>query len=196
MKSLPRVVLLGDSIRGTYQAPVAERLAGRAEVVGPSVNGEFSARTLEKLDQWLAELGTPDVVHWNNGLHDVGHNLQRSPIQFPLPVYVANLEAILRRLRSTGAAIIWATTTPLHPNRVYPDPNWSWRQSEIDAYNQAALKLMHREAICVNDLASLVLDDLDSYLVSDGIHLTDRGIQQCADAVAASVTSLLPRFLA
>jgi hypothetical protein len=186
--------LLGDSIRGTYQPRVTELLAGQAEVVGPSENCQFSAHTLASLDKWLTELGTPDIVHWNNGLHDVGHNLQRKPIQFPLPVYVANLAAIVRRLKMMKARIIWATTTPAHPKYVYPDPNWFWRPSEIDAYNQAALALMRREAIMVNDLSSLVATDLDGCLVSDGIHLTDFGIQRCADAVASSVSSLLCRM--
>ena len=39
---LPKVMLLGDSIRLSYQPLVAERLAGKAEVVGPQINGQFA----------------------------------------------------------------------------------------------------------------------------------------------------------
>ena len=71
---LPRVMLLGDSIRMSYQPLVAELLAGRAEVFGPRVNGRFALFTLTSIPDWIAEFGRPDLVHWNNGIHDAGYN--------------------------------------------------------------------------------------------------------------------------
>ena len=44
MSDLPRVLLLGDSIRMSYQPHVAELLAGRAVVVGPADNCQYSFR--------------------------------------------------------------------------------------------------------------------------------------------------------
>ena len=91
MSETPRVLLLGDSIRMSYQPIVAEKMQGRAEVVGPADNCQFSLYTLSSLDRWIATLGQPDVVHWNNGLHDIGHNPNRAPVQFPSGSYIPAL---------------------------------------------------------------------------------------------------------
>ncbi len=49
MNDLPKVLLLGDSIRMSYQPLVAEILTGRAEVVGPADNCQFALYTLSSL---------------------------------------------------------------------------------------------------------------------------------------------------
>ena len=192
MGTTPRVLLLGDSIRMSYQPRVTELLSGRAEVVGPAENCQFSAFTLEALDRWLAEIGQPDIVHWNNGLHDVGHNPDRSPVQYPLDAYLANLRAILARLRDTEAAVIWATMTPVHPNRPFVTTEWWWRNEEIDAYNAAARELMCTEGVPVNDLHAIVASDCNQYLAADMLHLSEAGVHRCAAAVFDAV---MDRFL-
>src|SRR5437868_7094599 len=63
---LPRVLLLGDSIRLGYAPLVAKKLAGKAEVHSPAENGGDTANTLKLLDRWLAD-GKPLVVHINCG---------------------------------------------------------------------------------------------------------------------------------
>ena len=60
MASIPRVMLIGDSIRMSYQPHVARLLEGKAEVVGPKGNCAHSAVTLEFLDQWVEDLGRPE----------------------------------------------------------------------------------------------------------------------------------------
>ena len=110
MRNRPRVLLLGDSIRGSYQPLVAKLMADRAEVVGPDENGRFAAYTHSRLAGWLAELGHPDIVHWNNGLWDCGHWCEREPKQIPLDEYVATLRQILDDLRALTRSIIWATS--------------------------------------------------------------------------------------
>ena len=95
---LPRVLLLGDSIRQGkrgYQPLVRDLLKGSAEVVGPEVNCGTSAQTLAMLPEWLAQFGKPDVVHWNNGLHDSAHMPPRDPVQYTVEAYVETLKAIL-----------------------------------------------------------------------------------------------------
>ena len=191
MSGPKKALLLGDSIRMSYQPLVARMLAGRAEVVGPAENCQFSAHTLASLDGWLAELGRPDIVHWNNGIHDVGHNPDRSPVQYPLDIYVANLGEILRKLRQTGAQVIWATMTPVHPDRPFLDTQWSWRNEEIARYNEEALKLMEAEGVPVNDLHAIVAPDCGRYLAEDMLHLSDEGVQKCAQAVARAIENLL-----
>lgn len=178
-----RILLLGDSIRGNYQPHVARLLDGKAEVVGPDDNCQYSLYTLSSLDTWVGELGQPDVVHWNNGLHDVGHNPNRSPVQIPVEMYRDNLAFILNRLKAITPRIVWATTTPVHPLRPFRDSEWSWRNEEIDLYNAAALALMDQNGVQVNDLHKLVWNNMETFLSEDQLHLSEAGKEACARAV-------------
>ena len=187
----PKVLLLGDSIRMSYQARVAGLLEGAAEVAGPADNCQYSLFTLSSLGRWVAELGRPAAVHWNNGLHDIGHNPNRAPVQMPLEVYRANLGHILRELRHLTPRIVWATSTPVHPERPFRDNTWSWRNEEIGRYNEAALELMGAEGVPVNDLHALVAGNVGEYLAEDQLHLSEAGQAACAAAVAAAVRPLL-----
>lgn len=186
-RSKAKVLLLGDSIRISYQPLVAQKLRTEATVVGPAENGQYSLYTLSCLERWLGALGAPDVVHWNNGLHDAGHNPQRSPRQIPLEMYCANLEFVLQRLRQTNARVIWATTTPVHPDAPFVSTRWAWRNEEIDEYNRAALALMQQHGVAVNDLHSIVAADPDELLCEDQLHLSEAGKARCAEAVADAV---------
>jgi lysophospholipase L1-like esterase len=187
----PKVLLLGDSIRLSYQAIVAKKLAAKAEVVGPDENCQYSLYTLSSLDRWIQRLGKPDIVHWNNGLHDVGHNSDRNPVQIPLDMYVANLRSILQHLKATTPRVVWATITPVQLDDVVRVSSWSFRNEEIDRYNRAALKLMREQAVTVDDLHSLVLAHRHEYFSADHIHMNSAGQESCADAVAKSVARFL-----
>ena len=191
MSETPRVLLLGDSIRMSYQPIVAEKMQGRAEVVGPADNCQFSLYTLSSLDRWIATLGQPDVVHWNNGLHDIGHNPNRAPVQFPIEMYRANIELILKRLKAMTPYIIWATSTPVHPDRPFRNDQWAWRNEEIDRYNQAAIDLMKTYDVPIDDLHALVYGNIDAYLSDDQLHLSEAGQKACADAVIGAVMPYL-----
>ncbi len=183
MSSLPKVLLLGDSIRQSYQPFVRAKLSGKAEVVGPEDNCQFSLYTLVSLAKWVEALGEPQIVHWNNGLHDCGHCPGRRPIQMPLEVYIGNLEFILQDLQKITSKIIWATSTPTHPERPFYDDAWAWRNEEIDQYNLAASELMNKNNVPINDLHGVIQNNIDEYFIEDQVHLNEAGQKACADAV-------------
>ena len=191
MPDIPRVLLLGDSIRMSYQPHVAKLLDGKADVVGPADNCQYSLYTLSSLDRWIGELGKPDIVHWNNGIHDSGHNPARSPVQIPIDMYRANLEFILNRLIALTPRVVWATITPVHPDRLFIKTEWAWRNEEIDQYNKVASGLMTSRGIPVNDLHTLVWNNVSGLLSEDQLHLSEDGQNACADAVAHCVLPLL-----
>ena len=191
MPALPRLLLLGDSIRMSYQPFVIDLLKDRAHVVGPAENCQTSGNTLARIDGWLKELGAPDVVHWNNGLWDVGHNPERDPVQFPVETYIDNLRAILDKLQATGAKIIWATTTPVHPDRPWKDTGWSWCNQEINRYNTEARDMMRAEGISIDDLHGIVNAQPDKHLDEDKLHLSNAGRRACAEAVVKAVEEYL-----
>lgn len=193
MPKLPKVLLLGDSIRMSYQPHVARLLSDRAEVVGPADNCQYSLYTLSSLDGWITALGKPDIVHWNNGIHDSGHNPARSPIQIPIDVYRTNLESILDRLTALTPNVIWATITPVHPDRPFRETEWAWRNEEIDQYNEVARTLIESRGVLINDLHTLVWNNVSEFLSEDQLHLSDSGQEVCARAVVDCVaTFLLP----
>ena len=191
MHNRPRVLLLGDSICGSYQPLVAKLMADRADVVGPDENGRFAAYTHSRLAGWLAELGQPDIVHWNNGLWDCGHWCEREPKQIPLDEYVATLRQILDDLRTLTRSIIWATITPIHEDRIADQYGFNWTNEEIDTYNAAALAVMTAEGVAVNDLHAVVKDNVAENLAEDLLHLSERGQQRCAAAVAAAIDRMM-----
>jgi len=187
MTDKPRILLLGDSIRMSYQPFVAELLQDRAEVVGPADNCQYSLFTLSSLDRWFGQLGQPDIVHWNNGIHDCGHNPNRSPVQIPLEMYRANLELILKRLREITPKVIWATSTPVYPGRPFRDDQWSWRNEEIDRYNEVSTQLMRDSQVPIDDLHKIVWEHIDDYLAEDQLHLSEAGQQACARAAVEAI---------
>lgn len=163
----------------------------QAEVVGPADNCQYTAYTLAGLDKWIAQLGKPDIIHWNIGLHDAGHNPKRSPAQIPIGIYRANLDLIFKRFRDITPHLIWATTTPVHPDRPFRDDQWSWRNEEIDRYNKIALELMEANNVAVNNLHALVRANAGKFLAQDQLHLSEDGQKACARAVAESISPFL-----
>ena len=194
MSGVPRVLLLGDSIRMSYQPHVANLLDGKAEVVGPEDNCQYSLYTLSSLGRWIESLGKPDIVHWNNGIHDVGHNPVRSPIQIPIDMYRANLEFILEQLLEFTPRVIWATSTPVHPDRPFLDIGWAWHNEEIDKYNAVARELMESRGVPINDLHTLVWANPSGFLAEDQLHLSEAGQKACAHAVADRISTMLKPF--
>ena len=114
---LPRMVLVGDSIRLGYAPGVAARLAGKAVVISPAENGGDSANVLTHLNEWVLRQ-KPDVVHLNCGLHDLKRAKKDGHHQIEMDRYADNLRRIVARIREgTDAALVFADTTPILDDR-------------------------------------------------------------------------------
>lgn len=191
------VLLLGDSIRISYQPIVAGLLAPCADIYGTmDENNTFSLYTLTRLERWIRTLGlddkTIDVVHWNNGIHDCGVNPNRRPAQFSVEDYAGNLRLIIGVLRKYDVKqIIFATTTPAHDSYPQYTDKWSWKPEYFTIYNAAACKVMEEEGIPVNDLYSIVNADQDRFLADDKLHLSIDGKLACSGAVAKMIKKYL-----
>ncbi|MBL1213149.1 MAG: SGNH/GDSL hydrolase family protein [Ignavibacteriae bacterium] len=188
---MKNIWLLGDSIRLSYQPLVKANLKNKANIKGPSDNCRYSLYTLSSFESWLEELGTPDIIHWNNGLWDVGHDSLRAPEQFSITDYVKNLEFLIQKFKALDSKIIWASTTPVKTYKPADKEQWKWYNSEIAAYNNAAKTLMNNYSIPINDLHTLVNSDVNKYICEDRLHLSKAGIRLCADAV----TKLILKFI-
>ncbi len=185
---LPRVLLLGDSIRLGYAPIVAKRLAGIAEVISPKENGGDSTNTRKMLDQWLEE-GKPVIVHFNCGLHDLKVDKKENNFQVRPDEYERNLRAIVERLRKGTKVLprlIFATTTPIIDDRhATRKGDFERFDADVKSYNEHAEKVVLELDIPVNDLYRIVQDgDPAKLLVADGTHYTPAGYERLADAVA------------
>ena len=186
-----KVVLIGDSIRMGYQPLVAEKCK-EADVWGPAVNGRHSVWALGNFGEWVTNQ-KPDIVHVNFGIHDASL-YPDGEHQIILAQYRLCLQRFINGVKELGKTqMIWASTTPLYtPEQGVPQAQWKIRtEAEIDKYNAAALEIVQKEQLPVNDLHDVILrNDFARCLREDGCHMTEFGNEVLSDAVVAAIRSL------
>lgn len=188
-QELPRVVLIGDSIRLGYAPIVARKLEGRARVISVEQNGGDSSRVRANLEEWALAI-RPDIVHFNAGLHDLKLLKATNQHQVPLDQYRENLRDIAGRLqRATAARIIFAATTPIIDARhAARQANFDRLEADVRRYNGAAAGVMREAGIPINDLHWVVeRAGAERVLLKDGTHYTAEGYELLASAVADSI---------
>jgi dienelactone hydrolase/lysophospholipase L1-like esterase len=185
---VPRVLLLGDSIRLGYAPLVAKKLDGVAEVVHHKENGGDTATTLKNLDKWLEGV-KPTVVHFNCGLHDLKFGKKANAHQVPIDDYEKNLRAIVARLKEVTPHVVFATTTPILDDRhAQRKGDFDRFDKDVTAYNERAVKVMLELGVPVDDLNRIVRDGGAGELIGkDGTHYTPAGSERLADAVTDCV---------
>lgn len=192
-ETLPEVVLLGDSIRMSYQAGVKKRLDGIARIWSPEDNCRDTVYTLDSLDRWL-EGRDPAVIHINCGLHDMWLD-DAGERRHSVAVYAANLRKILLRLREkTGATIILALTTPVNEtNQASSGYGRVVRyEKDIPRYNEAAKQLARELHIPIDDLYTpLFQADIETSIGKDGVHLSAKGVDIAEENVANCIRNEL-----
>ena len=199
--NLPHALIIGDSISMGYTPVLQGMLFGKATITRPPnqnggwINCEGTKRGVAMIDEWL-KLGTFDVIHFNFGLHDMKHvhpetgrnsNDPSHPQQSNLAEYEHNLRDIVRKLRSTGTKLIFATTTP------YPDkPGGPLRRADQPAkYNAVASKIMEENDVAINDLHGFVLPRMDELLLPNNVHFRPTANLELAQQVANKILGAL-----
>ncbi len=193
--ALPNILLIGDSISGGYQKQVKRSLQDKANVVKNEGNAEWTGTGLKKIDSYLGDTKW-DIIHFNWGLWDIYgwpyYDEDRSP-----EAYAKRLDKLVTRMEKTGAKLIWATTTPVCPgaekgmserfkNEVVITPE---QQAK---YREAALAVMQKHSVEVNDLYAYILPDIEKFSPApDNVHFTGSGCGQLAKKVVASLETAL-----
>ena len=183
---MKKVLLLGDSIRMNYQDEVKKLLDGDAEVYSPVENCRFAKYTLWCLGEWLYLGGGKfDVIHWNNGIWDT-YTLNNSDESFTnIDEYLRDMIKIYEVLRKTGAKIIFATTTAVKSNLINTNNN------RIEYYNSCLVSLLKAKNVNINDLYTVVKNNLDIYISEDNLHLSEPGIKALGQIVADNIKGCL-----
>jgi lysophospholipase L1-like esterase len=185
--SLPRVLLIGDSISIGYTSPVRTLLKGKANLHRIPENGGPTTNGIAKLDAWL---GTShwDVIHFNFGLHDL-KLVSAGQRRISVEEYEKNLRQIVLRLKTTKARLIWANTTPVPP----PAGKLARLTDDVPAYNAAAARVMKENVIAIDDLFGLTLPQLSKIQRPENVHFTEEGYSVLAAQVASVIASVLPK---
>lgn len=198
---LPNVLIIGDSISIGYTPFVRELLKYNAEISRPiyedgkDENCEGTTNGVKNIKRWLGEKKW-DVIHFNFGLHDLKHvdpltgtnsNNPAHPHQAGLKKYKKNLTEIVSILKTTGAKLIFATTTP------YPDNVGSplRKPGMSEKYNQAAIKIMNKNGITVNNLYAFVKPRMEELQLPKNVHFTREGSKALAEKVAERILEAL-----
>jgi len=170
--TLPRVLLIGDSVSRGYTQAVREALAGKANVHRAPANCGPTASGLKNIDVWLGD-GKWAVIHFNFGIHDRAT---------PIPDYTQRLGQLVERMQKTGAKLIWASTTPI-PD----DPARQQTAASIVERNQAAAELMAQHGIAIDDLFTAITPHLAEMQNPGDVHFNAQGYEFLGRTVAASI---------
>lgn len=195
-KSLPSVILLGDSIRMNYQTAVVEALKGKAVLWSPKDNCKHTVYMLENLERWL-EGKKPDVIHVNVGLHDMYLDAKTGKPRHTIETYEKNLRAIFAQLEKlTDAKVIFALTTAVNEKRQAESTGYKRvvrRNTDIDAYNAKAREAAKELGVAVNDLNAFMKENGADKILreSDGIHLSPEGCELMGGQVARVILKQL-----
>jgi acyl-CoA thioesterase-1 len=191
---LPRVLLIGDSISIGYTLPARVLLEGKANVHRIPTNGGPTSRGVQQLDRWLGS-SKWDVIHFNFGLHDLKHvdpagnmvDVTKGPRQVEPEAYRENLRQIVRRLKKTGARLIWCATTPV------PEGAKGRVPGDELAYNAVAAEVMRDEGVEINDLHAFATPRMAEIGKPADVHYTAAGSQLLATEVAKRIEAVLPK---
>ena len=181
---LPRVLLVGDSISIGYTLPVRRLLEGKANVHRIPENGGPTSNGTAKIDKWVE--GKWDVIHFNWGLHDL--KLVDGKHQVSLEDYGKNLRELVKKLKATGAKIVWASTTPVPEEKTNPPR----KAEDVPRFNEAAKKVMDENGVAIDDLYAFALPKLKEIQLPANVHYTPKGYEALAGEVAKSIQAALP----
>ncbi|MBQ8395082.1 MAG: SGNH/GDSL hydrolase family protein [Clostridia bacterium] len=179
-----KVALLGDSIRMIgYGTKVPEMLGEAYEVFQPEENCRFVKYTLRMLFDYKEQLKDCEVIHWNNGLWDVSNLYDDGKLFSTDEEYVENMLRVARELKKITPNLIFATTTPVHPEYPYND------NADIARFNSLVVPRLQEMGFKINDLHAVVAADIEKNICEDQIHLSEAGALACAEKVVAAIKS-------
>jgi len=184
---LPRVLLIGDSISIGYTLPTRKLLEGKANVHRIPANGGPTKNGIANLKKWLGD-GKWDVIHFNWGIHDLKF-MPDGKRQVEAADYEANLRSLVATLKTTGAKLIWASTTPIPEGELNPQRKFG----QVPEYNAIAAKVMTENGVPLNDLNAWMMPRFEELHKPKDLHYTEAGSEHLARKVAGAITQVLTK---
>lgn len=195
---MPSLFCIGASIRLGYQPFLKQYIAEDWHISGAQENCGDSSYILEKANQWIDGV-SPDVILVNSGLHDLRFLIEEKRHQVPLETYEENLHQLFDFLKETVKRhVVWHTITPInqelynHKKLVSGHKRIFHRfEKDVAAFNQVAVRVAENHDVPVIDLQETPFaDDLQRYMLDDGIHYAASGYDFIAQKIAADLMLL------
>jgi hypothetical protein len=180
--SLPRVLLVGDSIARGYYGAVETELRGKASCA------RYTTSKFAGHSDFLAELTILldafdfDVIHINNGLHGWDYSEDEYAQALPRLLEVLNE-------RAPDAKVIWASTTPVRSRT--DAARFDELNARVQERNRMASDLMQARGMPVHDLYAL-MEPAPEHYAPDGVHFNEEGRRLQGRRVAETVAEYLP----
>lgn len=181
-QTLPRILLVGDSIVVGSRQYVADCLRGTAVVAAYSTSKIVGDPAIyRELSLALSDYNI-DLIYLNNGLHG---------LDCPDDFYqkgLADLIALLKQ--STKAKLAWRSSTPISviDKSDTQDPV---NNPIVVRRNQIAAEIMAQNKIPVNDLYQAIVNHPE-FRSNDGYHYTPDGYQFIAEHSTKFLRNMLP----
>lgn len=161
----PRMLFLGDAIHSQMISVAAKELSGTVRIEFPrGVTPSNTGEALEQIDRLLGT-GEWDLIYFNFGLGDLLHRDPRTKEIRGMSRHVGgirvtshadyekNLDAIVKRLKQTGARLVWAHTTPI----INAGASGLFEPGSAAEYNKIAETVMSRHDVPINDVHAYVM---------------------------------------
>ena len=181
--TLPRVLLIGDSIAYGYHGVVSARLEGVANVDLLATSKCITDPALARETRFVMEEYEHAVIHFNNGLH--GKHLSDAEYEAGLREYVRTL------MQLSNARLVWAGSTPMtephDPSTLSVEHN-----PRVLNRNRIAVDIMNEQDIPVHDLYAFVVGRPELRVGNgDRAHYNAKGHSVQGEAVAETILGLL-----
>ena len=181
--SLPRVLLIGDSIMNGYSPFVISELKGQVNIVRLVAFGMIGGNDATAA-AFCAKLKDGDyaLIHYNDGLHSL-------PPRITDEQFGVGLTAMLKHLKTVTPRVIWATTTPApdRNNTLGPES----QNATVITRNEMSKQIAAGLGVPVNDLYGLVIADREKLQGFANLHFTPAGSQLMGKQIAARIVKAL-----
>ena len=173
--SLPRVLLIGDSITHGYQELVREKLRGKCYVDYLSSSYAVDNPFLHTLTEGFVKTNPYALIHCNNGLH--GRYMAAE-------VYAAGMTELVTMLLKYGKTILATSTYVYDKELTGPHPLFD---IVVPERNRIVQKIAKEYNCPVDDLYTVSSQLEKTFYSADGTHLKSEGYTILANAVASSI---------
>jgi len=180
----PKILIIGDSISIGYFLYVKDALARKAEVHHNPGNAQHTGTGLEKVEEWIGNKDW-DIIQFNWGLWDLcyrhpdsklygNRDKERGTLTYTVGEYAANMDSIVTLFKKiSDAKLIFVTSTYV------PENEGGRYQKDAIRYNEAALKVMQKHAIEVNDIYEKSANIHQKFGIgNDDVHFTEKGYKK------------------
>lgn len=183
-----KILIIGDSISIGYTPFVEEALRGEAIVKHNPGNAQHTGTGLLKLEEWLGNEEW-DIIQFNWGLWDLCYRHPDSKVYgkrdkingtvtFSPEEYAANLDKLVKRLKETGAKLIFVSTSYV------PEGEAGRKKGDEIKYNAMATEVMIANGVLINDIHKYSKKVHKTYKSADGdVHYTDAGYSLLAKKI-------------